>query len=105
MIEEKCGIANIKCEREKAIKIYSIDTGKIIGHYRADLVLDDKILMEVKSTLMPLRQDEKQLYYYLRNSQYEVGYLVNFSTPRLFIKRIIYSNNRKPFLCKFSVPI
>ena len=42
--------------------------------------------------------DEKQLYFYMRNSNYEVGFLVNFSTPVLLIKRIIYTNDRKPFL-------
>jgi len=88
----------ILVEKEKAIKIYSINSGKVVGTYKPDLVVDDKILVEVKSSRIITKQDEKQLYFYLRNSKYEVGYLVNFSTPRLYIKRIVYSNSRKPFL-------
>jgi len=88
----------IPVEKEKAIKIYSLNSGKIVGTYKPDLVIDNKILVEVKSSRAVTKQDEKQLYYYLRNSSYELGYLVNFSTPRLYIKRIIYSNQRKPFL-------
>ena len=92
----------IPVEKEKAIKIYSVDSGKVVGTYRPDLVVDDKIIAEIKSSRFITKQDEKQLYYYLRNSSYEAGYLVNFSTSRLYIKRIVYSNNRKPFLRHFA---
>ena len=60
--------------------------------------MEDKLIIEIKSSRFTTRIDEKQLYYYLRNSKYEVGFLVNFSTPKLYIKRIIYTNDRKPFL-------
>ncbi|MBU2540215.1 GxxExxY protein [Patescibacteria group bacterium] len=85
-------------EKEKIIKICSIDSGKMVGIYKPDFVINDKIILEIKSSRFSTQQDEKQLYFYLRNSRYEVGYLVNFSTPRLLIKRIIYTNDRKPFL-------
>jgi len=90
----------IKVEKEKSIKIYSSKTGKIVGVYRPDLIVDDKIIVEVKSSSFSGRKDERQLYHYLRNSKYEIGYLVNFSTRDLYIKRIIYTNDRKPFLKK-----
>ena len=89
---------NISVEKEKRIKIYSKNSGKVVGIYRPDLVIDGKILVEVKSSRVTLKQHEKQLYFYLRNSYYEVGYLVNFSTKKLYIKRIIYTNDKKPFL-------
>ena len=83
---------------EKLINIYSQDSGKVVGVYQPDLVVEDKILIELKSSLFTTKIDEKQLYHYLRNSRYELGYLINFSTPKLYIKRIIYSNERKPYL-------
>ena len=98
LIIESLKNKGIAIEKEKAIKIYSINSKKVVGTYKPDLVVDDKILVEVKSSRTITKQDEKQLYFYLRNSKYEVGYLVNFSTPRLYIKRIVYSNHRKPFL-------
>ena len=88
---------NIKYEKEKSISIFSPDNKKV-GVYRPDFVVEDKIIIEIKSSRFTSRIDEKQLYYYLRNSGYEVGFLVNFSTPKLYIKRIIYTNDRKPFL-------
>lgn len=90
----------IPFEKEKSIKIYSVDSGKVVGLYKPDFVIDDKILLEIKSARVTTKQDEKQLYFYLRNSKYEIGYLVNFSTPKLYIKRIIYTNDKKPFLKK-----
>ena len=100
LLEEKFKKAGLEIERERRINIYSLDTGKIVGTYQPDLIVDNKILIEVKSTISPIKIDEKQLYYYLRNSEYELGYLVNFSTPQLYIKRIIYSNEKKPYLVR-----
>ena len=98
LIKEKLENSNLNVEREKKINVYSEDSGKVIGIYQPDFVIEDKILVEVKSSRFSSQLDEKQLYYYLRNSKYEIGFLVNFSTPKLFIKRIIYTNDRKPYV-------
>lgn len=98
LLKECFEAKNLTVEKEKPIKIHSSKTGKIVGTYRPDLIIEDKIPIEVKSSSFTTRHDEKQLYHYLRNSNYELGYLVNFSTKQLFIKRIIYTNDRKPFL-------
>jgi len=89
----------IPFEKEKYINIFSPNE-KIAGTYKPDFVIDDKIIVEIKSSRYTTKIDEKQLYYYLRNSEYEIGFLVNFSTPTLHIKRIIYTNDKKPFLQK-----
>ena len=83
--------------KEKLINIYTPNK-KVAGTYKPDFVIDNKIIVEIKSSSYTIRVDEKQLYYYLRNSNYEIGLLVNFSTPKLYIKRIIYTNDKKPFL-------
>lgn len=98
LLEEKLKKNKLNVEREKKINVYSQDSGKVIGAYQPDFLIENIILLEVKSSRFTTKTDEKQLYFYLRNSKYELGYLVNFSTPRLYIKRIIYSNNRKPYL-------
>lgn len=100
LIKEYLGAEGVLCEKEKAMNIYSSKTGKMVGTYKPDLVVDGKILVEVKSSRFVTKQDEKQLYHYLRNSEYEVGYLVNFSTRNFYFKRIIYTNDKKPFLKK-----
>ena len=98
LLEEKMKDKGINIEREKKINIYSQDTGKVVGWYQPDIVVDGKVILEIKSTRFTTKQNEKQLYHYLRNSEYELGYLVNFSTPKLYMKRIVYSNSREPYL-------
>ena len=57
--------------------------GRLIGHYRIDLVVDDLVLVEVKSVerLTPLF--EAQLLTYLKLARLQVGLLLNFNVPHL----------------------
>jgi len=95
--EEELEIRNIPYIREATIKIYSPLTGKIIGVYRPDFLVDNKIIVELKAKRIIPHDLMESVYDYLRNSKYELGYFINFTSPRLFIKRIIYTNNRKPW--------
>lgn len=101
-IEEELSINKINFEREKTIRVYSPKTGKSIGFYKADFLIDSKIIVEVKAVdKIPLNFVD-QIFSYLKNSEYELGYFINFKSPKLYIKRIIYTNDRKPFLNKVS---
>lgn len=98
LLEEKLLTDKLIVEKEKRINIYSHDSGKVVGIYQPDIIVDNKIILEIKSSRFTTQTDEKQLYYYLRNSIFELGYLINFSTPRLYMKRIIYTNDNKPYI-------
>ena len=87
-------------EREKSIKIFSPRDGKFIGLYRPDFIIDEKIIIEIKTYKFVPRDEMRKIYDYLRNSKYELGYLVNFASPRLYMKRIIFTNNKKNWLWK-----
>lgn len=91
---------NLIFESQKRINIYSLDTGKQLGVYVPDFIIEDKIIMEIKSSPFTTKQDINQQRSYLRASRYEIAYLVNFSTPKLDIRRSIYTNDRKPFISK-----
>ena len=80
------------------ISVYSKDSGKEIGFYVPDFVIDNSVIVELKVSRLPLKQDEIQLLEYLKTTPYEVGYIVNFGTLRLYFKRIIYTNDRKNLL-------
>jgi hypothetical protein len=38
-----------------------------------------------------------QIYSYLRVSKYELGIFVNFRSNKLYIKRVLYTNDRKTY--------
>lgn len=92
---EELDIRKIKYTREKAIKILSPKTNHVIGSYQPDFIVDDKIIVELKAqeNMSPKKID--QLYSYLRNSIYELGFFINFKSNGVNIKRIIYTNDMK----------
>lgn len=92
---EELELRKIPFEREKSIKIYSPKTGKYIGVYRPDFVVEDKIIIEIKALSQIPKKMVDQLYDYLKNSNYELGYFINFGSDKLLMKRIIYTNDRK----------
>jgi GxxExxY protein len=89
---------NLKTEEQKRITIYSVDTGRPLGTYVPDLIVEDAIVVEIKASSFTTKQDLQQQMSYLKASKFEVAYLVNFGTPQLYMKRTIYTNDRKPFL-------
>jgi len=101
-VEELLIVNKIPHKREKNIKIYSPITGKIIGYYRPDFIIDEKILLEVKAVDIIPKNFIGQMYSYLKVSNYELGIFVNFRSPNIYIKRIIYTNDRKKFLYKLK---
>jgi GxxExxY protein len=57
--------------------------GVTVGRYRVDLIVEDKFLVELKSTEKIARVHEAQVYNYLRITRLPVGLLLNFgSTPQ-----------------------
>ena len=75
----------IAFETEKVIDI--IYQGEVIDHYRLDLVVDDKIVVELKAVEELHPTYEAQLLSYLRASGLHLGLLVNFGSAILQIKR------------------
>jgi GxxExxY protein len=67
---------------------------QVVGEYRADLIIEDKIIIELKAVRTLLPEHEAQLLNYLKATKYEIGLLLNFGN-RPQIKRLIFDNGRK----------
>jgi len=65
--------------------------GAEIAHQRLDLVVGDKVVLEIKSTEHLHRDAKRQLYNYLRATKFEVGLLLHFGRSAKFY-RVIYTN-------------
>ena len=70
-----------------------------VGNYFADLLIDDKIILEIKTVETLKDEHECQLINYLKATEYEIGLLLNFG-KKPEIKRKIYTNNLKKHLQK-----
>jgi GxxExxY protein len=72
--------------------------GISVGSYRADLVVDDKVIVELKCARAMEAAHEAELLNYLKATEFEVGLLLNFGHKPQF-KRLI-SNVLKNDPCK-----
>ena len=79
--------AGLKYEREKRLAV-NYD-GEKLGDYIPDFVVENKIIIELKANEINFWKFEKQLVYYLKNTGYKLGLLVNFGSNPLVIKRKI----------------
>ena len=79
-------------ESQKRINIYF--KGKKVGVYVPDKIINNVILVEIKSKPSLLKQDEEQFWNYLKGSEYKLGFLINFLPTGLDINRVVYDTAR-----------
>jgi GxxExxY protein len=65
-----------------------------VGEYFADLVVENKVILELKATETIVQANINQLQNYLKATEIEVGMLLNFGRKPEF-KRRVFSNSRK----------
>jgi len=68
--------------------------GEVVGEYFADLVVNDKVIVEIKAVRGFAPEHEAQLLNYLKATEYEVGLLLNFG-PEPGVRRKVFDNKRK----------
>lgn len=77
------------CEKQKPIDVYFKE--KKVGEYFADIIVENKVIIELKAAEGLIPEHEAQLLNYLKATNIEVGLLLNFGkTPQ--IKRQIFEN-------------
>lgn len=84
--------AEFKVEGQKAIPVYF--HGQVVGEYIADVVVNDLIILELKAVSQIVDEHKAQLLNYLKATQIEVGYVLNFGVKAEF-KRLVFDNERK----------
>ena len=68
--------------------------GVKVGQYFADLLVEDSVLLELKTARILESAHEAQLLHYLRATRIEVGLLLNFGIRPQF-RRLLFDNERK----------
>ena len=78
------------CEQQKNIKVFY--DGIEIGDYFADILVEDCVIVELKTVEKISPVHEVQLVNYLKATDIDVGLLLNFG-PKPQIKRRIFSSD------------
>ena len=81
-------LREIYFERQKELDIYYKDL-LIPKKYKPDLMVDNKVIVELKATSGLMKIEEAQLLNYLKATKLRIGLLLNFGTKSLEIKRRI----------------
>jgi len=68
--------------------------GDVIGEYYADILVDNKVIIEIKAAKRLVEENEAQLLNYLKATDIEVGLLLNFGTEPE-VKRKAFDNTGK----------
>lgn len=82
----------LKVEAQKQIKVFY--KGKEVGVYYADLIIEDIIILELKTSEYLTESDECQLINYLRGTDIELGILFNFGKKPEFRRKIFENKNK-----------
>lgn len=77
--------AGLKVECERAITVHY--DGVVVGDFSADLLVEDKIMLELKASRALVSANEVQLVNYLVATGIEIGLLLNFGADKLEFKR------------------
>jgi GxxExxY protein len=83
---------NISAVRQAPIQVFYDQ--KLIGEYFADILVENKVIVEIKASRQLVEENEAQLLNYLKATKMEVGLLLNFG-PKPEVKRKAFDNARK----------
>jgi GxxExxY protein len=82
----------LRVESEAVVEAWY--SGRKIGRFRVDLLVEGRVILEIKaSEILPIA-GRKKLLNYLRSSAVEVGLLLHFG-PKPKFQRLIYTNEKK----------
>jgi GxxExxY protein len=77
----------LKAERQVPIKV--LYKKQLVGEYIADIFVEKKVVVEIKTIENLDKMHEAQLLNYLKATRLQIGLLVNFKHPKAEIKRMV----------------
>ncbi len=80
--------AGIGFDRQRGLSVSY--KGEFIGQYMADFLVEQCLIVEIKALSRLMPEHEAQVMNYLKATGLTVGLLLNFGTPRLGVRRIVW---------------
>ena len=85
----------LEVKQQHPIKVYDED-GTLIGEYLADLLVDDVLIVELKTAKTLAPEHEAQVLGCLKSARLEHGLLINFGSYKFEIRKFAWTENRPP---------
>jgi GxxExxY protein len=93
-VYEKCLLIELKkagLQAEEQAPIHVFYDGENVGEFFADIVVEGKVILELKSVRRVIRAHEVQLVNYLKATRTPVGLILNFGEEKVEVKRKVLS--------------
>lgn len=84
-------LAGLDVKQQHPIHVLDED-GTVIGEYFADLIVEDRLVVELKAVKILADEHTAQLLGYLKSTRIEHGMLINFGSYRFQIKKYVRSS-------------
>ncbi|MCK8816291.1 GxxExxY protein [Natroniella sulfidigena] len=78
---------DLKAEQQHSIEVEF--KGKTVGNYIADIIVEDKVILELKSVKQISNAHKSQILNYLKATNVRVGIILNFAEEKLEYERFI----------------
>ena len=85
--------AGLDVEQQHPVKVYDED-GTLIGDYLADLLVEGKLIVELKTAKALAPEHEAQILGYLKSARLEHGLLINFGSYKFEIRKFVWTGNQ-----------
>jgi GxxExxY protein len=83
----------LEVKQQHPIKVYDED-GTMIGDYLADLLVEESIIIELKTAKTLAPEHEAQILGYLKSAQLEHGMLINFGSYKFEIRKFAWTKSK-----------
>ena len=77
-------------QQQHPVSVFDED-GTLLGDFFADLLIEGCLIVELKACSTLVNEHVAQLLGYLHSCQRETGLLINFGSPKLQIRKYLYS--------------
>ena len=84
--------AGIEVRQQTPLTVYDED-GTVIGEYLADMLIEGRLIIELKACRTIIDEHVAQILGYLKSAHMERGLLINFGSYRFQIKKFIFTQN------------
>ncbi len=82
----------LSARNQQSVKVHYRE--QLVGDYYADIIVEDKVILELKAAEGIVEEHECQLINYLKATDMEIGLLLNFG-KKPEIRRKIFTNDKK----------
>ena len=76
----------LSCDTQKDVAVFY--DGKVVGHHKLDLLIENQVVVELKTVEQLSKAHYAQLRSYLRATGLQIGLLVNFASDKADFRRV-----------------